>query len=162
MSKSDPFTGTWVYRPEQSKSTGPKLQRWVQWIDATSDDVSVREEVAVATRQLAHVTLQAKFDGKDYPVTGSSLADTIAYTRASRREIAGTGKKNGSVTLRETIVAGEDGDTLTLTYTIFSGEHEVMNGVAVFERDSAPQRATEDNHAADIRDAAIRPEHDDI
>ena len=119
MSNRDPFTGSWVYRPDQSKATGPKLQRWVQWIDATSDDVSVREEVAVATGQRAHVTLQAKFDGKDYPVTGSSLADTIAYTRASRREIAGTGKKNGSVTLRETIVAGEDGDTLTLTYTIF-------------------------------------------
>lgn len=67
-------------------------------------------------------------------MTGSSLSETIAYTRKGRTKIFGTGKKNGSVTLRETIVAGEDGKTMTLTFTIFRDEREVMKGVAVFER----------------------------
>lgn len=135
MSRKDAFTGTWVYRPERSKSTGPKMDRWVQRIEATAEAVRVREEVVVATGQRAKVSLEAKFDGKDYPVTGSSLSDTIAYERLGPWEIAGTGKRNGSVTLRETIVAGEDGLTLTLTYKIYSGEREIMSGVAVFERE---------------------------
>lgn len=106
----------------------------MQWIEATAENVRVREEVVVATGQRANVTLEAKFDGKDYPVTGSSLSETIAYTRDGRSRIFGIGKKNGDVTLRETIVAGEDGKRMTVTFSILSDNREVMNGVAVFER----------------------------
>jgi hypothetical protein len=129
----DPFTGTWVYRPERSKSTGPKQERWVQWIEATADGLRLREEVVVATGQRTNVSIEAKFDGRDYPVTRSSLSDTIAYTRKGRRKIIGTGKKNGGVTLRETIAVAGDDETLTLTFGIFEGGRQVM-GFAVFDR----------------------------
>jgi hypothetical protein len=52
-------------------------------------------------------TVQANFDGKDYPVQGSALADTIAYSRDGDR-ITGVAKKNGTVSLRETIVVSLD------------------------------------------------------
>jgi hypothetical protein len=113
---------------------GPKLERWIQWIDATKDGIRVREEDIVATGQCANVSLEAKFDGSDYAVTGSSLCDKIAYTRPESRKILGTGKKNDSVTLREMIVASDDGQALTLTFAIFANEREVMSGVAVFQR----------------------------
>jgi hypothetical protein len=96
--------------------------------------VHVREDVVVVTGQRAAVSLAAKFDGQDYPVTGSSLSQTIAYTRADRHTISGTGRKNGSVTLRETIIVSPDGNVLTLSFRIFAQDHEVMHGVAVFER----------------------------
>lgn len=134
MEEADPFTGTWVYVPEKSTSSGPRLQRWIQYIEATAENVGVREEVVVATGQHANVSLEATFDGNDYPVTGSSLCETIAYTRPAPRKIIGTGKKKSGVTLRETIVASDDGHTLTLTFTIFANERENMNGVAVFQR----------------------------
>lgn len=137
MTDPDPFTGTWIYSPERSHSTGPKLSRWVQWIDATHDAVRVREEVIVATGQRAHVSLEAKFDGNDYPVAGSSLCETIAYARPESHKIIGTGKKNDSVTLRETIVASDDGLALTLTFAIFASEREIVNGVAVFQRENS-------------------------
>lgn len=137
MEAQDPFTGEWVYQLERSTSTGPNVERWIQRIEVTGDEVRVREEVIVATGQRANVSLQAKFDGRDYPVTGSSLSDAIAYTRLGPREIVGTGKKNGGVTLRETITAEADGQTLTLAFAIFSGEREIMIGVAVFARADA-------------------------
>ena len=137
MTEEDPFTGTWVYLPEKSSSTGPKLQRWILYIEATSEDIHVREEVVVAAGRHANVSLEAKFDGNDYPVTGSSLCETIAYTRPSRRKIAGTGKKKGSVTLRESIVASDNHRMLTLAFTIFANEREIMNGVAVFQRENS-------------------------
>ena len=136
MEEADPFTGTWVYVPEESNSTGPRLERWIQYIEATAEYVRVREEVIVATGQHANVSLEAKFDGNDYPVTGSSLCETIAYTRPAPRKIIGTGKKNSRVTLRETIVAPDDGVSLTLTFKIFANEREIMNGVAVFQREA--------------------------
>lgn len=136
MKDADPFTGTWVFLPEKSKSTGPKLQRWIQYIEATAENVRVREEVIVGSGQRANVVLEAKFDGNDYPGIGSSLCETVAYTRPSPHKIVGIGKKNGSVTLRETIVASDDGHTLTLTFAIFANECEIMNGVAFFQRET--------------------------
>lgn len=134
MSKHDPLTGTWVYQPEKSTSTGPQLEKWVQWIEATQETMRAREEVVAATGQRANVSLEAKFDGAEYPVTGSSLSETIAYRRIGALEITGIGRKNGRVTLRETVRVAEDGKSLTLTFSIFASEKQIMNGVAVFER----------------------------
>ena len=137
MEEADPFTGTWVYVPEKWNSTCPKLEQWIQYIEATAENVRVREEVIVATDQHANVSLEAKFDGNDYPVTGSSLCETIAYTRPTPRKIVGTGKKDGSVTLRETIIASNEGHMLTLTFAVFANEREIMSGIAVFQRGSS-------------------------
>lgn len=137
MEEADPFTGTWVHVREKSSSTGPTLERWIQNIEATAEILRVREEIIVATGQHANVSLEAKFDGNDYRVIGSSLCETVAYTRPTPREIFGIGKKNGGVTLREAIVASDDGLTLTLTYAVFASEREIMSGVAVFQREGS-------------------------
>jgi hypothetical protein len=42
------------------------------------------------------------------------------------------GKKNGAVSIRETVVAS-DGPVITLTYSIFAGNKEVASGIAIFE-----------------------------
>ena len=110
MSEKDPFTGKWEFRAERSTMNAPGVRSWVQWIEA-------------------------RFDGKEYPVRGSSMVDAIAYTRLDRCNISGMGKKNGNVTLRETITAEPDGRALTLTFAIFSEEREVANGVAVFQKE---------------------------
>jgi hypothetical protein len=77
------------------------------------------------------VTIQARFDGKEYPVKGSSFVDSIAYTRADNT-ITGTGWKGGVVSLRETIAANPKGDTLTATFSLYGGGRQVGSGVAVF------------------------------
>ncbi|MGB2591194.1 MAG: hypothetical protein WBG02_14955 [Candidatus Acidiferrum sp.] len=133
MSEKDPFTGTWKFCAE--KSSAPGLRSWVQRIEVAGDAIRVQEEVESAAGARASVTIEARFDGADYPATGSSLADAIAYTRADRQNISGVGKKNGSVTLRETIAV--DGGTMTLTFAIFAAEKEIAKGVAVFENEVA-------------------------
>ncbi len=80
------------------------------------------------------VEVMANFDGADYPVTGSPAADTIAYRRASSNSISGTGKKNGVITLMETVTVAPENNTLTLSYSIRSGAHVAASGIAVFER----------------------------
>lgn len=139
MSERNPFTGMWRFCAEKSGAAG--VRSWVQWIEVAGEEIRVREEVESAAGAKANVMIEARFDGKDYPVTGSSLVDAIAYTRVDRHNIAGVGKKSGSVTLRETITAPEDeGAVLTLSFAIFSRGREVMNGVAVFEEEVASGR----------------------
>lgn len=137
MPKLDPFTGTWTFQPAKSKMNAPGVQHWVQHITVSGDVIRVHEDVISSAGKHADVHIEAKFDGKDYPVTGSSLADAIAYQRVDAHSIRGTGKKNGTVSLHETIVLTPDGASLTLVFSIFSGEKEVANGVAVFEKTSA-------------------------
>ena len=133
MNERDAFTGTWRFCAERSNAPG--LRSWVQRIEVAGDAIRVREEVESAAGARASVTIEARFDGTDYSVAGSSLADAIAYTRTDRQNISGVGKKNGRVTLRETIAV--HGDTMTLTFAIFAEEKEIANGVAVFEKEVA-------------------------
>ena len=139
VGERDPFTGTWRFCAEKSEAAG--VRGWVQWIEVAGDEIRVREEVESTAGTKANVLIEARFDGREYAVRGSSLADAIAYTRVDRHTIAGVGKKSGEVTLRETITAPEDeGAVLTLSFAIFSRGREVMNGVAVFEEEVASGR----------------------
>ena len=76
--KGDPFTGFWSLVPGESKLAGPMPRRWTETLDVGEDTISVREEIAGADGHTLTVTVDASFDGRDYDVTGSPLADVIA------------------------------------------------------------------------------------
>ena len=105
MDGRDPFTGTWRFCAEKSDAAG--VRSWVQWIEVVGEEIRVREEVESAAGAKANVLIEARFDGKDYPVTGSSLADAIAYTRVDRHNIAGSREeKRGCDATRDDYGAG--------------------------------------------------------
>lgn len=137
MSNRNPFIGIWVYRTERSKSKGLKLGQWVQRIEAMEEELRMREEMVMVTGARAIVSIEARIDAQEYPIRASSMVDASEYRRVGRSEISGTGRKNVSVTLRETIATGENSETLTLTFVAFADKREEMNGVAVFERADA-------------------------
>jgi hypothetical protein len=130
----DPFTGAWTFHSEWSRLTTSPPRSWIMRIEATSDAVNEREEIVSSDGARTVVTFQARFDGKDYPVTGSPLADTIAYTRVDPHHISGIAKKNGSISIRERVATSPEGHILTLTYSIYADVQEVANGIAIFER----------------------------
>ena len=82
-------------------------------------------------RERFDVRVDARFDGQDYPVTGTPLADTVAYRRPDSRTLKGIVKKAGNVVLLETAVVSRDGKTLTGTYSSPDGKPV---GVAVFDK----------------------------
>jgi hypothetical protein len=133
--QDDPFTGTWKFNPERSTLSTPPPQSWVQQIIATSDEVHVQETKTRLDGSQTVVEVMARFDGSDYPVTGSPAADTIAYRRVGNNSISGTGKKDGVITLMETVTVTPERNTLTLSYSVHSEAHVVASGIAVFERD---------------------------
>jgi hypothetical protein len=130
----DPFTGDWLFRPERSRLSTPAPRSWVQRISASSHELRVREELVSSDGSHTVVTVQAAFDGKQYPVSGSWFADTIAYTRPHPHSIEGTAQKEGSVSIRETLNVSPDGHTLTVKFTVLREGREAANGLAAFER----------------------------
>lgn len=144
MNERDPFTGTWTFRADLSKLSTLAPRNWIQVIHATADEVQVREEILSAEGHRMIVTAEARFDGKQYPVSGSPAADAIAYTRIDSHAISGTASKNNNLSIKETLTAAPEGNSITLTYSILHGGREVANGIAVFERTKLrPEQAYE-------------------
>ena len=80
--------------------------------------------------------VQARFDGQDYEVAGSPIADKIAYTRINSHCISGIGRKSGSVSVYETVSVSADGNTLTQDFSLHMAGRVIASGIAVFERET--------------------------
>jgi hypothetical protein len=130
--ESESFAGKWLFNAELSTGT-PTPQSWTQEISAGPDGVAVREEIVRTDGTEMVRSVQARFDGVDYPVEGGRAVDTIAYTRAGRHAISGIGKKDGKVSLTETVLADPKQRKLTIIYNYLLGGVAVAHGVAVFE-----------------------------
>ena len=123
----------WKCNFAKSQFSTPPPLTWTQHITASPTHLTLREEIARSAATSAVVSVTAKFDGKNYPVHGSPVAEVISYTR-NGSEIVGTAHCAGAVCLRETLVVSTDGLTLTMRYSIFSADKEVASGIAVFDR----------------------------
>lgn len=132
-SSSDPFTGTWTFNVSRSSFSFPAPRSWVQHVQSNPQELTLREELALSDGTQLSVFLRAAFDGKDYSVTGSPYADTIAYTCPSPTTILGVGKQKGSITLRDTVSVSAGGDSLTILLSLYSGDREFATGTLVFD-----------------------------
>ena len=97
----DPFTGTWSLSRTVSRLLGPSPAQWTQQIEASASRVRVRETIVSADGARTSHVVDAQFDGTDYPVNGSRLVGTIAYTRPDRFRIEGTARNAGTVVFTE-------------------------------------------------------------
>jgi hypothetical protein len=133
VSSGDPFTGTWKCNFAKSTFSSPAPLRWTQHITASATDLSVREEISRTGGSTATVSVNAKFDGRDYPVDGSPVAEVMAFTRKDL-QIAGTARRQGSVCLQETLTVSADHEVLTMSFAVFSAGKQLASGQAIFER----------------------------
>ena len=76
----------------------------------------------------------AKYDGKDYPVTGSDTLDAITIKRINDRTSQATLKKSGKLvsTARRSVSA--DGKMMTLTTTGTNAKGQKTKNTAVYEK----------------------------
>lgn len=132
MLAADPFSGVWKLNLAKSKLPPPAPQSQTVRSEADAGGIRVREEVVNDKGERLNVSVDARFDGKDYAVTGTPFADTVAYRRLDSRTLKGTVKKAGNVVLLETVVVSADGKTLTGTYSSPDGKPV---GVAVFDKE---------------------------
>jgi hypothetical protein len=133
--KRDPFSGTWAFVPGESKWPGSMRTYWIQEIICAGDRVHVTERIVTASDELLTHHIDAAFDGREYVVAGSALAETIAYTRRSPSCIEGIARKAGRIIFREAVSLSTNGDRMVQTVSFATANGQPLQGTAVFHRD---------------------------
>ena len=128
---ADQHSGTWKMNPDKSKySPGPAPKSTTVKVEADEKGVKINAEGINADGGALHVQYDAKFDGKDYPVTGIPYADVVSVKRVGDDTIVSTMKKGGQVMMTVTSKVSKDGKTRTSTFKGKDAEgHDVLNVV---------------------------------
>jgi hypothetical protein len=129
----DPLSGTWKFNPSKGHLTPPVPKSVIAHVDVTGEDFKFREEGTDEKSQPFNLSYDAKFDGKEYPVTGDPNSDTVSLHRVSQREVKFTLKKGGKLTSKLDVVVSKDGQTTTVNYTDYN-EGKAEKGSAVYDK----------------------------
>jgi hypothetical protein len=132
---TDPAAGTWELNLATSKfSPGPPPKSLTRTYEVTGARVKYTAKGIDADGKPTLVQFTAKYDGKDYPVTGSPDFDAISLKRIDASKSEATLKKAGKVVQTITRVVSKDGETLTLTVKGTNAKGQTVNDVLVFDK----------------------------
>jgi len=131
----DQHTGTWKLNPDKSSySPGPAPKSNTVTINSDADSIKLSSDGIDATGNPTHVEYTAKYDGKDYPITGVPNADTVALERPDANTIRSTMKKGDLVVMTVTSVVSKDGKTRTSTFKGKNAAGVDVNNVVVYDK----------------------------
>ena len=122
LQAADPWIGTWRILPSKTRLDPPSWFR----IEADGDGFRYATSGGLSYR--------ASFDGKEYPVSGSSTFDTMKWLRIDARTVEGTRMKAGKAVGIETHVSSPDGQTRTATLKGTSETGDTFQSVSVYKR----------------------------
>ena len=129
---ADPLSGTWELDLAKSKFSGPAPKSQTRTYDVAGDSVNLTSKGVSAEGKPTAVQFNARFDGKDYPITGLPDADTIALKKIDDFRATATLKKNGKVAITSTRTIAKDGKTMTIKSKGTDAKGEKIDDVWVF------------------------------
>lgn len=130
----DLHIGTWRLNEAKSKlgTRAPKLTTVV--FEAAEESVKVTVDGTDGDGKPMHNTWTGEYDGKDYPVSGSSTEDTRSYKKVDDHTLAFTEKKADKVTVSGRAVVSADGKTRTVTLTGTDRKGNKFTSTAVYDK----------------------------
>jgi hypothetical protein len=131
----DPILGTWKLNLSKSKYIpGPAPRSQMRVYRQTAEGIFVRiETVGPDGKPRPPIEFPEKYDGKDYPMKGSAIADALALTRINNYLAEAVMKHAGMVVATTRRIITDNGKTLMLIYQETSQEHPVDN-IIVYDR----------------------------
>jgi hypothetical protein len=131
----DPISGKWKLNLEKSKfDPGPAPKSSTSTIKVENDIETFSSDGIDAAGNATHSEFTAKFGGPDVPVTGIPYADTIALKRVGSKQIIGTYKKGGKVTVTVHVVVSADGKTRRVTYDGKNQNGKALHDDVVYDK----------------------------
>ncbi len=131
----DPLDGTWVLNVEKSTfhgAPGPKGQ-----VRTYTRDNDVEQLVARGVswdKKPTLVKYSARYDGKDYDMTGSLGGDKISLRRIDSHTTESSQKRAGKAVIVATRTVSADGKTLTVVSKGTTVEGQEIDSILIFER----------------------------
>jgi hypothetical protein len=136
VAAADQHSGTWKMNPAKSKySPGPTPKSVTVKVDADENNIKINADGTGADGSPTHVEYSAKFDGKDYPVTGLPYADTVSVKRIDTNTIQSTLKKAGQVVMTVTSTVSNYGKMRTSTFKGKDARGREVNNIVVYDKE---------------------------
>jgi hypothetical protein len=129
-----PQMGTWKLDEAKSKLPAGLAKNSTVVYTAAGANVKVTTDGTSGDGKPSHTDWTGKFDGKDYPLTGDSTADSRSYKLIDDHTLDLTNKKNGKVTTSGRAVVSADGKTRTLHLTGTDPSGKKISGVSVYNK----------------------------
>ena len=133
---ANPLLGTWLLDRAQSTFTptpGPKGQmRTYEPAAGGGEKLTARGIDSDGRPTMVQYT--ARYDGKDYAITGSAGGDLISLARIDKLTTRSTEKRAGKAVIVSTRTVSNDGKKLTVTTKGTTSKGEVIDSVMIFDR----------------------------
>ena len=127
--------GNWKLNAQKSSfSPGPAPENLMTTFETSGDTVKWKSSRMGNDGKPAVATFEAKYDGKDYPVSGSPTADTVTLRRIDGRTTERVNKKAGRVVTTERREVAADGKSYVTTVTGTTSDGKPVNNRMVFDR----------------------------
>lgn len=134
-SATDPVVGTWKLDLAKSKfSPGPAPKSQTRTYAATADGIDLAYDGVAADGSAVSGKSSFKYDGKDYPITGSSDYDTLTLKQIDANTIESTQKKAGKAVGKTTRTVSKDGKVLTLKSKGTDAKGRAYENTMVFDK----------------------------
>jgi hypothetical protein len=133
---ADRQAGVWILNLEKSKCPSDVPVPKSETVNIQEQENGLKYTVDRVTTEGKpfHVEYSAKYDGKDYPVTGSPEYDTVNLKRINDSTIESSRKKDGKVVWTLRAVISKDGKTRTLYWKGKNAKGEARTAVFVFDK----------------------------
>ena len=129
----DPVIGTW--KLNTGKSTGAAVPRSeTRTYAASADGLTLSYKRVGADGKEISVKATYKYDGKDYPVTGSPDFDALSVKRVGPNIVEGTQKHKGKIVSTTTRTLSRDRKTLTLMTRRADAKGQMTTATLVYDR----------------------------
>src|SRR5882757_8531108 len=134
LAADDASMGTWKLNEAKSKFSPGAPKNTTVVYEAAGDSVKVTVDGVGADGKPSHNEWTGKFDGKDYPVTGDSSADTRSYKRVDAHTLKFVVKSGGTAILTGLITISADGKTRIVKATGATKTGKKVNYTAVYDK----------------------------
>lgn len=131
---SDSVVGTWQLNTAKSTGNAPMPKSETRMYTAAPGGVALTWKRVGADGKDSTVKTTFKYDGKDYPVTGSPDFDALNAKRVDANTVESTQKRMGKSvgTTKRTVSA--DGKTLTLDSKLKTAKGDDVTTTYVYDR----------------------------
>ena len=131
----DQHSGTWKMNPAKSKySPGPTPRNVTVKVHCDENGIEIDAEGTNQDGTPTHVKYSAKFDGKEYPITGT-YADTVSVKRIEGNAIQSTLRnKDGQLMLIVITTVSTDGKTRTSTFKGTAGQGHDIENIVLYDK----------------------------
>jgi hypothetical protein len=123
--------GTWKLNEAKSQ-LGPGAMKNNTVVYAPAGDmIKITVDGVDKDGKPTHSEWTGKFDGKDYPVTGTPSHDSRSYIPAGKHSLSFTAKKGGKTIQTGKVTVAADGKSRTVTTT---SDDPSLTGTAVYDK----------------------------